>query len=115
MRAFRAGLLAGCLLVAACPPVDAEPGPSSHDVKQARQAVRDRSKRLSRTTAKLATAHSRLERLAAEVERLVEAYNGEMVRLRQAEQAHQQARARLAAAAAEVERARQAVTLLATE
>ncbi|MEU8393587.1 C40 family peptidase [Nonomuraea sp. NPDC048892] len=115
MRAFRAGLLAGCLLVAACPPVLAEPGPSAHDVKQARQTARERSKQLSRTTAKLATAHSRLERLAAEVELLVEAYNGEMVRLRQAEQAYQQARARLAAANGEVERARQAAALLATE
>ncbi|MEV4470012.1 C40 family peptidase [Nonomuraea sp. NPDC049504] len=115
MRAFRAGLLAACLLVATCPPALAEPGPSRHDVKRARQTVRERSHQLSRTTAALVTAQSRLDRLAAEVERLVEAYNGEVVRLRRAEQAQQQATARLAAADAEVERARQDVALLAAE
>ncbi|MEV4170075.1 NlpC/P60 family protein [Nonomuraea sp. NPDC049709] len=115
MRAFRAGLLVGCLLVALCPPVEAEPGPSSRDVKKARQAVRDRSQDLSRTTAELVTAQSRLDELAAQVERLVEAYNGEVVRLRQAEEAYAQARARLTAADAEVELARRDVALLAAE
>ncbi|NBE96358.1 NlpC/P60 family protein [Nonomuraea sp. KC401] len=115
MRAFQAGLLAVCLLAGTCPPVHAEPAPSSRDVKKARQAVRERSKRLGETSARLATAQSRLGRLAAEVERLVEAYNGELVRLRQAEQADQQARARLAAADAEVELARHDVALLAAE
>ncbi|MFC5823000.1 C40 family peptidase [Nonomuraea insulae] len=115
MRAFRAGLLVGCLLVGLCPPVEADPAPSSRDVKKAREAVRERSGELSRTTAELATARSRLDQLAAEVERLVEAYNGEVVRLGQAERAHAQARVRLTAAEAEVERARQDVALVATE
>ncbi|GAA4913804.1 NlpC/P60 family protein [Nonomuraea thailandensis] len=115
MRAYRAGLLAGCLLMSLCPPVEADRGPSSRDVQKARQTVRERSQELSRTTAALATAQSRLDALAGEVERLVEAYNGEVVRLRLAEQAHQQAGVRLAAADAEVERARQAVALLASE
>ncbi|MFG1697743.1 NlpC/P60 family protein [Nonomuraea sp. NPDC049309] len=118
MRAFRAGLLAVCLLATCspCPPAEAKPrGPSARDVKKARQLVRHRSHQLSKTTAALVTAQSRLDRLAAEVERLVEAYNGEMVRLRRAEQAHEQATARLAAADAEVERARQDVALLAAE
>ncbi|SEG80211.1 NlpC/P60 family protein [Nonomuraea solani] len=115
MRAFRAGLLVGCLLVALCPPVEADPHPSSHDVEEAREAVRDRSKRLGKANADLATAQSRLDQLAAEVERLVEAYNGEVVRLRQAEQAHALAQTRLAAADVEVERARQGVALMAAE
>ncbi|MGR6913666.1 NlpC/P60 family protein [[Actinomadura] parvosata] len=115
MRAFPTGVLVGCLVAGLCPPVAADPGPSSHDVRKAKQAVRERSKELGRTTAALVTAQSRLDALTAEVERLVEAYNGEVVRLRQAEQAHQQATARLAAADAEVERTRQAVALLAAE
>ncbi|MEV0386362.1 C40 family peptidase [Nonomuraea sp. NPDC050643] len=115
MRAFRAGLLVCCLLLALCPPVEAAPGPSSRDVKKARQAARERSKELGRANADLATAKARLDQFAADVERLVEAYNGEVVRLRQAEQAHAQALTRLAAADAEAERARQAVALLAAE
>ncbi|MEO3874223.1 C40 family peptidase [Nonomuraea sp. B12E4] len=115
MRAFGAGLLACCLAVMPCAPVEADPGPSARDVRKARQAVRERSKELGATTAKLATAQSRLDQLAAEVERLVEAYNGEVVRLRQAEESHAQARARLAAAEAEAERARRDVALLAME
>ncbi|MEV0619649.1 C40 family peptidase [Nonomuraea sp. NPDC050404] len=115
MRAFRAGLLAGCVLVTWCPPVEADPDPTSRDVQKARQTVHQRSRELGRTTAELATAQSRLDELAAEVGRLVEAYNGEVVRLGQAEQAHQQATVRLAAADAEVETARQDVALLATE
>ncbi|MEU6711064.1 C40 family peptidase [Nonomuraea sp. NPDC046802] len=116
MRTFRAGLLACCLIVALCPPVEADPHhPSSREVKRARQAVRDRSKALAGATAELVTAQSRLDELAAQVERLVEAYNGELVRLRQAQEVHEQARARLAAADAEVERVRQGVVLLAAE
>src|SRR5687767_10332551 len=109
MLAFPAGVLVSCLLVALCPPVQSDRGPSPREVKKAREAVRDRSKELAVTRARLATAQSRLDRLAAQVERLVEAYNGAMVVLRQAEQAHEQARLRLAAADAEVEQTRQGV------
>jgi hypothetical protein len=84
MRAFRAGLVAGCLLVALCPPVDAEPQPSSRDVKKARETVRERSKELRSTRNELATAQARLGRLAADAELLVEAYTGQMLRLRNA-------------------------------
>ncbi|MGP3958352.1 C40 family peptidase [Nonomuraea sp. 3N208] len=115
MRTFRAGLLAVCLLVVLCPPVHADPPPSQREVAKARETVQERSKVLATASAKLATAQSRLARLTAEVERLVEAYNGEMVRLRNAEQAASQAQARLAAADAEVELARQDVALLAAE
>jgi len=109
----RAGLLAACLVLALCPPVHAEPGP--RDIARARQTVRERSKELGATAAKLAVAQARLQDLAADAERLVEAYNGELVRLRHAEQAHQLATERAMAAEAEVERARQAVALLAVE
>ncbi|TMR12333.1 NlpC/P60 family protein [Nonomuraea turkmeniaca] len=115
MRTFRAGLLAGCLLAVLCPPVHADPRPSPHDVAKAREAVRERSKELASASAQLATAQSRLARLTSDVERLVEAYNGEMVRLRNAEQVTSQAQAQLAAADAEVERARQDVALLAAQ
>ncbi|MFI7633881.1 NlpC/P60 family protein [Nonomuraea sp. NPDC049400] len=102
-------------MVALCPPAEAEPAPSSREVKKARQSARERSKELGAATAELVTAQSQLDGLAAEVERLVEAYNGELVRLRQAEELYAQASARLAAADAEVERVRQEVALLATE
>ncbi|WP_336207509.1 C40 family peptidase [Nonomuraea sp. LPB2021202275-12-8] len=111
----RAGFLAACLFVVLCPPVYAEPGPSPRDVARARQAVRERAKELGTAAAGLATAQARLDELAAVAERLVEAYNGELVRLRQAEQAHRQAVARSTAADAEVERARQSVAVLAAQ
>ncbi|MFC4118593.1 C40 family peptidase [Nonomuraea zeae] len=115
MRAIGAGLLACWLTVALCPPVEADPAPSARDVKKAREVARDRKKDLGAANVELAVAKSRLGDLAAGVERLVEAYNGEMVRLRYAEERHAQARARLAAADAEVGRAREAVALLAAE
>ncbi|NUO98707.1 MAG: NlpC/P60 family protein [Nonomuraea sp.] len=93
----------------------AEPVPSAHDVKKARETVRTRSKELGVASAGLAAAQSRLDELAADVERLVETYNGELVRLRQAEQAYTLARGRQTAADAEAEKARQAVALLAAE
>ncbi|WP_219501354.1 C40 family peptidase [Nonomuraea ceibae] len=109
----RAGFLVATLVVALCPPVHAEPGP--RDVARARQAVRDRAKELGTASAELAEAQGRLDRLAVEAERLVEAYNGEVVRLRQAEQAHLEAAERQSAATTEVERARQAVAMLAAQ
>ncbi|MEU5864654.1 MULTISPECIES: NlpC/P60 family protein [unclassified Nonomuraea] len=93
----------------------ADPMPSAKDVKKARETARHRSKELGVASAGLAAAQSRLDELASGVERQVEAYNGELVRLRQAEQAYGQARERQAAADVEAERARQAVALLAAE
>ncbi|HEX4812560.1 MAG TPA: NlpC/P60 family protein [Nonomuraea sp.] len=115
MRTLRAGLLACCLLVALCSPADADPRPSSRDVDQARETARERSRQLQTASAELATAQARLADLVADVERLVEAYNGEMVRLRQAEEASRRAQGRLVAADAEVERARQGVAVLAAQ
>ncbi|MGI5267900.1 C40 family peptidase [Nonomuraea sp. CA-218870] len=109
----RAGILLACLTVTLSPPAHAEPAPPSRDVAGARQDVRSRSRELARAAAALAEAQAKLEELAAEAERRVEAYNGALVRLRRAEEAHGRATARLASAEAEVERARQPVALLA--
>ncbi|MDR8408322.1 NlpC/P60 family protein [Nonomuraea sp. 3-1Str] len=134
MRSVRAGL-AACLVVALCPPagpaaalsaparlsahsgapVAAARPPSTRQVHRARRAVRQRSKELGVASAALVHARSRLDELTASVERLVEAYNGEMVRMRQANQAYDEARARLASADAEVESGRRAVAVLAAE
>jgi peptidoglycan DL-endopeptidase CwlO len=109
----RAGFLVASLVVAMCPPVYAEPGP--RDVARARQTVRDRAKELGTAAVELAEAQSRLDELAAEAERLVEAYNGEVVRLRKAEQAHRDAAERQTAATTEAERARESVAMLAAQ
>lgn len=115
MRTIRATLLTGCLLVALCPAAHPEPRPGTHDLRKARQTVRERSLALATTSARLAAAQSRLATLAAHAERLVEAYNGQLVSLRAAEEKARETQARLAAADAEVERARQPVALLAAE
>ncbi|MET7999886.1 C40 family peptidase [Nonomuraea glycinis] len=111
----KAGFLVACLIVVLCPPVYAEPGPSSRDIAKARQAVHHRSRQLGIAAARLAEAQGRLDRLSAEAERLVEAYNGELVQLRRAEEERLRADARAAAAVAEVEIARQPVALLAAQ
>ncbi len=111
----RAGFLVACLIAVLCPPVHAEPGPSSRDIARARQVVHHRSKQLGIAAARLAEAQGRLDELAAEAERLVEAYNGELVQLGRAEQERLRADARAVAAVAEVEVARQPVALLAAQ
>lgn len=116
-RTLRAGL-AAWLVLALCSPAHADPGrdgPSKQDVREARQTTRERTKELGVASAKLAGAEARLDDLTAGVERLVEAYNGEQVRLAHAQRAYEQAQARLAAADAEVERARQAVAVVVAE
>ncbi|MEU8249799.1 C40 family peptidase [Nonomuraea sp. NPDC048916] len=114
MHTVRAGLVA-CLALLLCSPAYADPRPSPHDISEARQAVRHRKKELGAASAALATAEARLHDLAADAERLVEAYNGELVRLRQAREALTLARARLTAADIELERARAAVAVLAAQ
>ncbi|MEU7855799.1 C40 family peptidase [Nonomuraea sp. NPDC049141] len=115
MHAIRAGLMVVCLFVTLCPPADAAPGPSRRKVIQARHTVRERTKELGTASARLAEAESRLDDLAAGAERLVEAYNGELVNLRHAQQAREQAQARLELADAEVQKARAPVALLAVQ
>ncbi|MBN6050833.1 C40 family peptidase, partial [Nonomuraea sp. RK-328] len=89
--------------------------PSTREVSRARRAVRERTKELGVASAALVDARARLDELTASVERLVEAYNGEMVRMRQASQEYDEARARLASADAEVASARAKVAALAAE
>lgn len=111
----RAGILLACLAVTLSPPARAEPAPPSRDIARARQDVRARTQELARAGVALAEAQARLEELAAEAGRRVEAYNGELVRLRRAQEAHDQALTRLASADAEVELARQPVAALAAQ
>ncbi|MEU0564534.1 NlpC/P60 family protein [Nonomuraea sp. NPDC005983] len=115
MHSVGAAFLAAALVFATCPQVHADPVPSPRDVAKAREAVKERAKRLGAAGAKLAVAQSQLEELDSRVERLVEAYNGEQVQLERSQQAATEANTRLAAADAEVEKARQAVAVLAAE
>ncbi|NRQ36452.1 C40 family peptidase [Nonomuraea sp. NN258] len=115
MRTAAAGLLASCLIIALCPPVHADPPPSSRDVRRAREIAKDRARELGTASARLVAAQSRLARLDAEVERLVEAYNGERVEVARAGQAYEQAKTRLTAADAAVAQAREAVAALAAQ
>ncbi|WP_157251953.1 C40 family peptidase [Nonomuraea typhae] len=115
MHSVRAGLVVACLIATLCPPAHAEPRPSADDVAEARDAVRDKNKALGAATAKLAAAQGRLDELAATAERLIEAYNGELVKLTAAKAAAVDARARLLSAEAHFEQARSAVAAIAAE
>ncbi|GAA0949629.1 C40 family peptidase [Nonomuraea longicatena] len=115
MRSVRAGFLVACALATLCPPAQADPRPSQDDVAEAREAVRDKNKALGSAAARLASAQGELDRLAAETERLVEAYNGELVRMAAARQTADAARARLTGAESEVATARTAVAVIAAE
>lgn len=116
MHTVRTGLLVACCLVAAvCPPALADPAPSAGEVAKARAAVRHSSKELGAANARLAEAKSRLDDLDAQAERLVETYNGELVRLASAKTAYESARARVAEADARVALARQDVAMIAAE
>jgi cell wall-associated NlpC family hydrolase len=115
MHPVRSGFLVVCLIATLCPPAHAEPGPSRRDVSKARHAVHERSRALGTASARLATAQSRLDELAAGAERLIEAYNGALVRRRQAGQAYEQARDRLAATEARVAAARVPVAMIAAQ
>ncbi|MFI6499824.1 NlpC/P60 family protein [Nonomuraea typhae] len=112
---MRAGLVVACLIATLCPPAHAEPRPSADDVAEARDALRDKNKALGAATAKLAAAQGRLDELASTAERLIEAYNGELVKLTAAETAAVDARARLHSAEAHFEEARSAVAAIAAE
>ncbi|MEW9533341.1 NlpC/P60 family protein [Microbispora sp. NPDC049125] len=93
------GLVAGLgsgLVLTLGGPACADPKPSVGDVSSARQEAQDRAQELDRAEARLADAQARQDELAADAERLVEAYNGELVRLETAradyERAAQRAR-----------------------
>ncbi|MFD1934679.1 MULTISPECIES: C40 family peptidase [Nonomuraea] len=107
--------IACCLVVTMCPPATAEPAPSAGDVARARAAVQARAKALGAATARLASANTRLDDLAAEAGRLVEAYNGQLVRLAATQQHHAIAMERLQAAEAKVNETKAAVSMLAAQ
>ncbi|WP_036324432.1 C40 family peptidase [Microbispora sp. ATCC PTA-5024] len=106
------GLVVGLgsgLVLTLCPPAGADRGPSASEVAKARQQADDRAHELGRAEADLATAQARQEDLAAEAERLVEAYNGELVRLAAAKQSYDQAELRLRQAGEQYDRLRDSV------
>ncbi|GAA0421213.1 hypothetical protein Acor_77280 [Acrocarpospora corrugata] len=94
-------------------PVAAEPDKS--DIAEAKDEVAKRSRELNRAQLDLATAESRLQELAGHAERLVEAYNGELVRLRAANTRHEALTANLQGAQAQVEMARRQVAAMAAD
>ncbi|NUR85384.1 MAG: NlpC/P60 family protein [Nonomuraea sp.] len=81
----------------------------------ARQTARDRAKQLGVASARLATAQARLDDLAASAEERVEAYNGELVELATAKKSYADAQVRLANADLALDKARQAVAVIAAQ
>ncbi|MEU7003282.1 C40 family peptidase [Nonomuraea sp. NPDC046570] len=121
MHAARTGLAAACCLAAVLGSPAllsgalAEPAPSAGEVAEARKTVRERARALGAASAKLAAAEARLDELATRSERMVETYNGELVRLAQARRAGSDAQAKLRAAEARVEEARTSVAAIAAQ
>ncbi|GAA3442992.1 C40 family peptidase [Planomonospora venezuelensis] len=110
--------LACALVVGTCAPVDAvplRPGPSADEVADARAEARERSERFGTATARLAAARTELERLTAEAEKLIEAYNGERVRTARAAELHRSASERASAAGAQVAAVRQTVLAITSQ
>ncbi|GAA1292973.1 hypothetical protein Psi02_50780 [Planotetraspora silvatica] len=102
-----AGLGSGLVLTLGCPAA-ADPRPSAHDVAEARQQAQDRAHQLGEAEADLAVAQARQDDLASNAERLVEAYNGELVRLENARTQYEQASSRVRQAADQYQQARAA-------
>ena len=103
------GLVAGLgstLVLTLGAPAGAEPKPSAKDVAKARQQVQERARELGKAEADLAAAQAGEETLNAEAERLVEAYNGQLVQLEQARSAYEQSAQRVRQAAGQVDRLR---------
>ncbi|GLX00677.1 NlpC/P60 family protein [Microtetraspora sp. NBRC 16547] len=113
-----AGLACGLILTFVTP-AGADPGQPAGKpagkIADAREQVRTRAEELGRAQADLAAAKARLGELNADVERLVEAYNGQLVMLRSAEEAYKQVSDRVAQARAEVEEARKPVAAVAAQ
>lgn len=76
-------------------PAGADPKPSAKDVAKARQQVQERAKELGEAEAELAAAQARKDTLNAEAEQLVEAYNGQLVRLERARASYERSAARV--------------------
>nr|BFE84653.1 hypothetical protein GCM10020093_072540 [Planobispora longispora] len=71
--------------------VPGEPGPSADEVARARTEARERDALLGTATARLAEARAELEQLTVHAEKLIEAYNGELVKTARAEELSRQA------------------------
>ena len=117
MHAVRTGLAALCALatVLASPtPLAsaADPGPTAHDLAKAGKSAQERARELGTVTAELATAQAHLDDLATTTERLVETYNGELVRLAQSAKAVLDAQAKLQTAEARLATSRTAVAAI---
>ncbi|GAT70319.1 cell wall-associated hydrolase (invasion-associated protein)-like protein [Planomonospora sphaerica] len=112
-----AGLVCALLVVAGLPADAApgSPGPSADEVARASAEAREQDRRLGAATALLAEAEAELEGLTARAEKLIEAYNGELVRLAQAEERQRRADEQVRAAGAQVEDSRRAVAALAAQ
>lgn len=116
MHTVKTRLTIACyLVVTMCPPAAAEPAPSAGEVARARATVQARAKALGDASVRLAAANTRLDELNAEAGRLVEAYNGQLVRLAEAQQRHAIAMERLKAAEAKVNETKAAVSMLAAQ
>ncbi|ADG90142.1 hypothetical protein TBS_16150 [Thermobispora bispora] len=112
------GLIAGLgsgLILTLCGPVVADTRPSAKEIAKARQQVKKRADQLDNLKAEIAAARERQRESAAEAERLIEAYNGERVRLKEAQEKYEQAAARLRHAEAQYNAIREAVVAKATE
>ncbi|MFF3441635.1 NlpC/P60 family protein [Streptosporangium sp. NPDC002721] len=110
------GLPAGAVPGRPGPTDDAAPGgvsgPSADEVADARALARERGERLGSTTVLVAEAQARLEELVARAERLVESYNGELVRTARAREVAEQAAERARTAGSQVGEAREAVAAI---
>ncbi|WP_228644512.1 C40 family peptidase [Microtetraspora sp. AC03309] len=109
-----AGLACGLILTLATP-AGADPGQPAGKVADAREQVRARAQELGRVQARFAAAKARLSELNSDVERLVEAYNGQLVMLRSAEEEYDQVSERVERARTEVEEARKPVAAVAAQ
>ncbi|GIH98244.1 C40 family peptidase [Planobispora takensis] len=128
-RRHRAAVVAGlaCVLVVGTgAPVGAlpgaagrtapgSPGPSSDEVAAARAEARARDARFGAATVQLAAAQARLQELTVRAEKLVELYNGELVKTARAQEAHRKAGERVLAAGAQVEQVRRTVVAIAAQ
>ncbi|GIH70821.1 C40 family peptidase [Sphaerimonospora thailandensis] len=92
----------------------ADPRPSAEDVAKARATAQERAHELDKVGADLVAARARQDDLAQDAEGLVEAYNGELVRLEAIKASYEQATRRLRGAADQVREARAAVAAEAT-
>ncbi|MET9339402.1 C40 family peptidase [Nonomuraea sp. NPDC003804] len=116
MHTVRTRLFVACCMVATlCPPAAAEPAPSAGEVARARATVKQRAKALGVASVRLAAANTRLDELAVNAGRMVEAYNGQIVQLDGARERHSMAMERLKAAEDRVAATKAAVSMLATQ